>query len=293
MGDRPGEDLSSISADKLPSTPDRWDLETLRRGLDDAGGTEQDILPLINNEGDGSNEPGDSEGDFYTGGGALGSNRDDLSDGEGSLGNNESSIRDAFNCLDVPFLDSSDLADISSATQSVPVAQALTQPPTRTLRSRPTSQRSSSLVPPLIPLLSRPLELRHSGDAVTPLGLSSHPTIDVNDDRASVHELLSPLSSLQEEWLDGQSLFISDAESEGIDTAEDEASSSSANEQGLNTRRPKRAYSNKGQSGYDTTRTLWHMRTRRRCQNSSCCVITPIVARARARSASKRRRVVS
>jgi hypothetical protein len=40
--------------------------------------------------------------------------------------------------------------------------------------------------------------------------------------------------------------FISGAESEGINTAENEASSSSTNERGLNLRRPKRAYISKG-----------------------------------------------
>jgi hypothetical protein len=115
LGSRLGEDLSSISANKLPSAPDRWDLEILCCRLDDTRNTKQDILPLTNNKSEGSNKPGDSENDFYTGGRGLGSNRNNLSNKGRSLSNSKNNIRGALNSLDAPFLGSSNLVDITSA----------------------------------------------------------------------------------------------------------------------------------------------------------------------------------
>ncbi|KAL5351045.1 hypothetical protein ACLOAV_004619 [Pseudogymnoascus australis] len=91
------------------------------------------------------------------------------------------------------------------------------------------AQRSSTLPPPLVVALPGP---------------SHHST--VQDDVASDQERLSPLSPLQEEWLDRQSLFVSDDENEGSNTAEDEARYRSANERENTVLRRRRAYVSKG-----------------------------------------------
>lgn len=68
----------------------------------------------------------------------------------------------------------------------------------------------------------------------------------MQDDVASDQDHLSPLSPLQEEWLDGQSPFVSDDENEGTNTAEDEARYSSADEREHTVPRRRRAYVSKG-----------------------------------------------
>jgi hypothetical protein len=84
--------------------------------LDNIRSIKQDIFLLINNKNKGNNKPGDSENDFYTSGRGVGSNRDNLSNRGRSLGNSKSNIRGALNSLDVLFLGSNDLVDITSAT---------------------------------------------------------------------------------------------------------------------------------------------------------------------------------
>ena len=246
LGGRPGGD--DPSTDALPPTPDIWDLETLRRGLDDAGGTGQALLPPTNSEADfyiGDDGPGDYGDDFfYAGGGGLDGDGDDLYNSVRGSDNDANSVRGALNSLDAPPLSGGDLADAGSATQPFSTVQATTRSQSRTLRSRPTTQRSSALLPPLALLPSRQPELRNSSDAVAPPGQSYDPT--VHDDEASAEEPLSPLSPLREEWLDGQSLFVSDAENEGTDAVEDEASYSSADEREHTIPRPRRAYVPKG-----------------------------------------------
>ena len=249
LGGRPGGDDPSItSTDALPLAPDVWDLETLRRGLDDARSTGQAVLPPTNSEADfyiGDDGPGDSGDNIYAGsGGGLDGNGDDLYDSRGGSHNDASSVRGALNGLDGPLLSGGDLADAGSAIQPFSTAQATTRSQSRTLRSRPITQRSSALPPPLALLPSRASEPRSSRDAVAPPGPSYDST--VHDDEASAQEPLSPLSPLREEWLDGQSLFVSDAENEGTDTAEDEASYSSADEREHTIPRPRRAYVPKG-----------------------------------------------
>jgi hypothetical protein len=133
LGSRLGEDLSSISANKLFLAPDHWDLEILRRGLDNTKSTKQDILLFTNNKSKSNNKPSDSKDDFYTGKKGLSSNRNNLSNRKRSLGDNKNNIRGTLNSLDASFLDNSNLVDITNTTQSVSIVQAPTQPPTRTL----------------------------------------------------------------------------------------------------------------------------------------------------------------
>lgn len=75
-------------------------------------------------------------------------------------------------------------------------------------------------------------------------GPSYHSTDETSDQGH-----LSPLSQLQEEWLDVQSLFVSDDENEGTNTAEDEARYSSADEREHIVPRRRRAYVSKGIGG--------------------------------------------
>lgn len=225
MGGRPGNTLSIISTSPLPPAPDIWGLETLRRGLEDATGTGQALLRSANNgEADlpiSDNRLGDYEDDFYTSGGALGSDRDHPYTSEAS---NDRESDKGVSALPL----NRDPDHARSIARPPPVSRATTRSQSRTIRSQSPVIHSSALPDPLLLPITREPRSRSKAPAQEPLSP------------------LSPLSPLQEDWLDGQSLFVSDAGGEGDGLAEDEASLSSADGRECGTPWSRRAHAPTG-----------------------------------------------
>lgn len=225
MGGRPGNTLSIISTSPLPPAPDIWGLETLRRGLEDATGTGQALL-LSANEDEvdlyaGGSGVVENRDDFYTGGGGSDGDGDDFyTSGGGNDGDGDRGVPSDSNTTTLPTRGNLEQASSVGRARSTP--RATTRSQSRTIRSQSPGAHPPALVTPLSPILLSILEEPGFGEAAIEPG----PSLG----QAPAQDPPGPLSSLQEEWLDGQSLIISDAEDESTDPAEDEASYSSKDE---------------------------------------------------------------
>ena len=150
MGNRPREDLPGISTDRLPPAPDGWDLETLRRGLEDATGVGQALLrPANTDEADlytSDNGLGNYEDDFYTSGGGLGSNKDCSSETD----NNRESDGGV---LGLPT--DGDLEPVT-IERPLPMSRAGTRSQSRTIRSQSLARHSAALPYPLLSTTHKP-----------------------------------------------------------------------------------------------------------------------------------------